>query len=239
MDRYLGGEQIDEKLLIEDLETAIARGGLLPGHAGVRPDRHRSAASCSTCACARSRRRPSTSRRTSSRRRGRPRPPVTCDPAGPLVAEVVKTTSDPYLGRVSLVRVFSGTLNPDASVHVSGHFSSFGTDGPRGPRRGRADRRPGVPVRAASRCSPRGCSPATSRSSAGCRAPRPATRCPPPTRRGCSARGRCPTRCSRSRSRPRPGPTRTSCPPPSPGSPPRTRASGSTTTPRPGSSSSG
>ncbi len=41
------------------------------------------------------------------------------------MAEVVKTTSDPYVGRVSLVRVFSGTVRPDATVHVSGHFSSF------------------------------------------------------------------------------------------------------------------
>jgi elongation factor G len=37
------------------------------------------------------------------------------------VAEVVKTTIDSYVGRVSLVRVFSGTLRPESSVHVSGH----------------------------------------------------------------------------------------------------------------------
>lgn len=33
----------------------------------------------------------------------------------------MKTASDPYVGRVSLVRVFSGTLRPDETVHVSGH----------------------------------------------------------------------------------------------------------------------
>ena len=37
----------------------------------------------------------------------------------------MKTTSDPYVGRVSLVRVFSGTLDPDRPVHVSGHLTSF------------------------------------------------------------------------------------------------------------------
>jgi elongation factor G len=40
-----------------------------------------------------------------------------------LCAEVVKTTSDPYVGKVSIVRVFSGTLRAEAPVHVSGHFS--------------------------------------------------------------------------------------------------------------------
>jgi elongation factor G len=41
------------------------------------------------------------------------------------VAEVVKTTTDPYVGRLSVVRIFSGTLLPDAIVHVSGHFATF------------------------------------------------------------------------------------------------------------------
>jgi elongation factor G len=58
---------------------------------------------------------------------GHPRGAVTADPAGPLVAEVVKTTSDPYVGRISLVRVFSGTLNPSTEVHVSGHLTNGGS----------------------------------------------------------------------------------------------------------------
>jgi elongation factor G len=51
--------------------------------------------------------------------------PVTCDPAGPLVAEVVRTASDPFVGRLSLVRVFSGTLSADTPLHVSGHLPRF------------------------------------------------------------------------------------------------------------------
>jgi elongation factor G len=52
---------------------------------------------------------------------GTPRDPLTADPNGPLAAQVVKTTVDPYVGRVSLVRVFSGTLRPESTVHIAGH----------------------------------------------------------------------------------------------------------------------
>jgi elongation factor G len=53
---------------------------------------------------------------------GDPVAPLAADPAGPLCAEIVRTSSDPYVGKTSIVRVFSGTLHPDATVHVSGHF---------------------------------------------------------------------------------------------------------------------
>ena len=58
---------------------------------------------------------------------GEPLRALTCDPEGPLLAEVVKTTSEPYVGKLSLVRVFSGTLRPEAPVHVSGHFAAGST----------------------------------------------------------------------------------------------------------------
>ncbi|MGW9495730.1 elongation factor G-like protein EF-G2 [Streptomyces prasinus] len=125
MDRYLGGEPCDVETLIEDLEKAVARGAFFPVLAaapaaeGARrglgtvellglitggfptPPEH------------------GTPRVTSID--GTPRELDPCDPDAPLVAEVVKTSSDPYVGRISLVRLFSGTLRADQTVHVSGH----------------------------------------------------------------------------------------------------------------------
>ncbi|WP_031005505.1 elongation factor G-like protein EF-G2 [Streptomyces sp. NRRL F-5727] len=125
MDRYLGGEEIDVGTLVGDLEKAVARGGFHPvlaaapaadgGGQGLgtvellelitggfpSPLEHEPPAVTTPD--------------------GTPRPPLSCDPDGPLVAEVVKTAADPYQGRISLVRVFSGTLRPDETVHVSGH----------------------------------------------------------------------------------------------------------------------
>ncbi|WP_213454951.1 elongation factor G-like protein EF-G2 [Rhizomonospora bruguierae] len=120
MDRYLGGEEIDTGTLTEDLEKAVARGHfypVVPVCAATRvgldallelltdafpsPLEHELPAVTGVD--------------------GSPRPPLACDPDGPLVAEVVKTTIDPFVGRVSLVRVFSGTLRAELAVHISGH----------------------------------------------------------------------------------------------------------------------
>jgi elongation factor G len=125
MERYLGGEELDLKTLIQDLERAVARGSFHPVLAaapaaegckqgigtvellelitgGFPTPLEREVPPVTTP-------------------QGKPRASLTCDPDGPLAAEVVKTSSDPYVGRISLVRVFSGTLRPDETVHVSGH----------------------------------------------------------------------------------------------------------------------
>jgi elongation factor G len=120
MDRYLGGEELSVADLVADLETAVARGHFHPVlcvspltgvGVGELLDLLVAAFPCPMeHGCP-----------PSTRPDGSPAPALSCDPDGPLVAEVVKTTTDPYLGRVSLVRVFSGTLRPDTPVHVSGH----------------------------------------------------------------------------------------------------------------------
>ncbi|MFI9568886.1 elongation factor G-like protein EF-G2 [Streptomyces rishiriensis] len=125
MDRYLGGEQIDVKTLVEDLERAVARGTFFPVLAAA-PAAEGARQGLGTVELLElvTRGFPTPLEREAPRVTtvdGEPRELKRCDPGGPLVAEVVKTSSDPYVGRVSLVRVFSGTLQPDATVHVSGH----------------------------------------------------------------------------------------------------------------------
>jgi elongation factor G len=120
MERYLGGEDIDAGVLIADLETAVARGSFFPavpasaltglGTAELLelltkafpapPERSLPRATDLAGALVRT---------------------LSCDPEGPLAGEVVRTTVDAFLGRVCLVRVFSGTLRGDTPVHVSGH----------------------------------------------------------------------------------------------------------------------
>ncbi len=120
MDSYLSGAELDVKGLIEDLETAVARGSFYPVLASSAPHRIGMAELLEviTQAFPSPAEHPMPAVTTAS---GKPAGNLRTDPDGPLLAEVVKTTSDPYVGRVSLVRVFSGTLRPDAVVHVSGH----------------------------------------------------------------------------------------------------------------------
>ncbi|GAB3440853.1 elongation factor G-like protein EF-G2 [Phycicoccus ginsengisoli] len=124
LDRYLGGEEVDVDSVSADLRLAVATARffpIIPTHAptGVGVEAL-----------------------LELFEKGFPSPvgaavprvytpaggdfgPVTCDPDGPLVAEVVRTTTDPFVGRQSLVRVFSGTLRPDEPLHISGHLQQF------------------------------------------------------------------------------------------------------------------
>src|SRR3954469_13238495 len=122
MERYLEGEDIEVTTLIDDLETAVARGTFHPvipvcASSGIgldallevliggfpSPLEHPL---------------PSVSGIDGSERAA-----LSADPEGPLAAEVVRTSADAYVGRVSLVRVFSGTLRADTTVHISGHHA--------------------------------------------------------------------------------------------------------------------
>ena len=111
MDRYLEGEELDFETLEKDLLTAVAHGTFHPvlplsaeTGAGVGVLLHLVEAAFPHPGL-------------------HPLPTVTpvgggaavevdADPDGPLVAEVVHTESDAYVGHLSLVRVFSGTLRP-------------------------------------------------------------------------------------------------------------------------------
>jgi elongation factor G len=120
MDRYLDGEQIQLDILVKDLETAVARGSFFP----VLATSSETGVGLAELLDMLLRAFPSPVERDLppvTEIDGTPTGPLTCDPAGPLAGEVVRTTIDPFLGRVCLVRIFSGTLREDSAVHVSGH----------------------------------------------------------------------------------------------------------------------
>ncbi|KFF58528.1 elongation factor G [Cryobacterium sp. MLB-32] len=120
LDRYLGGEEIALETLIDDLEIAVARGSLYPvlatsAETGVGLTEVLEVLTGAF---------PSPLERTLptvTYLDGTPAGPLPGDPNGPLVGEVVRTTIDSFLGRVCLVRIFSGTLREDTLVHIGGH----------------------------------------------------------------------------------------------------------------------
>jgi len=120
LDRYLGGEEIGVDVLVDDLETAVARGTFFP----VIPVCASTGLGLAELLELLSGAFPSPVELD---------PPATmslygttvevngCAADGPLLGEIVRTSVDPYLGRLSIVRIFSGTLVPETAVHVSGH----------------------------------------------------------------------------------------------------------------------
>ncbi|MGW9307555.1 elongation factor G-like protein EF-G2 [Saccharomonospora azurea] len=120
MERYLAGEPISEDTLVTDLEKAVARGSFHP----VIPACAETGVGTAEILDGIARAFPSPLEHAppvATTPDGIPHPRLSSDPDGPLAAEVVHTAVDSYVGRVSLVRVFSGTLRPERTVHISGH----------------------------------------------------------------------------------------------------------------------
>ncbi len=120
MDRYLEGEELDTNYLLDDLMKAVATANLFPvipvasntgvgveellrliEHGFPTPSLHPNPAA------------------TTPKGEELPNPPT--DPSAPLVAQVIRTTTDPFAGKLSMVRIFSGTLTADDVLHISGH----------------------------------------------------------------------------------------------------------------------
>ena len=119
MDRYLSGEDLDTDYLLDDLMKAVATANLFPvvpvasntgvgveellrliAHGFPTPSLHPNPAITALS--------------------GEELPTPDADPSAPLVAQVIRTTTDPFAGRLSMIRIFSGTLRAEDIVHVSG-----------------------------------------------------------------------------------------------------------------------
>ncbi len=143
MDRYLEGEELDFATLERDLLTAVAHGTFHPvlpvsaeTGAGVGVLLHLVEAGFPH---------PGLHALPTVTGPGGGAPvAITADPDGPLVAEVVHTRSDAYVGHLSLVRVFSGRLRTDRPVRVSGHLELLGVPTGEGHAAHDEDVRPGA-----------------------------------------------------------------------------------------------
>ena len=122
MDRYLGGEELDVDYLLDDLMKAVATANLFP----VIPVSSSTGVGVEELLALVEHGFPTPSLHpnpTVEGLDGKMLAPSPTDPKAPLVAQVIRTTTDPFAGRLSMVRVFSGTLRQDDTVHVSGHRS--------------------------------------------------------------------------------------------------------------------
>ena len=118
MERYFEGIAPTKEELSRLITQAVAEGALIPmvcvsGKTGVGfPELMDALATCSVPVdkIARKASKPADNQELA----------VTPDPNGPLVAQVFKTRIDPFVQRLSFIRVYSGTLKKDATVQASG-----------------------------------------------------------------------------------------------------------------------
>lgn len=116
MERYLEGQAPSQEELSQLLSKAVATGSLIPilccsGKTGTGvPELLDSLAACLVP--------PTAITRTGTNAAGEVE--VKADAAGPLVARVFKTRIDPFVQKLSFMRIFSGTLKKDETVSMVG-----------------------------------------------------------------------------------------------------------------------
>ncbi|MDZ7616875.1 MAG: elongation factor G [Patescibacteria group bacterium] len=118
MERYFEGQLPTQEELSRLIVKAVAQGTLVPilccsSKTGVGlPELLDGLGMCSLP--------PDAVRRTANNAEG-VEVEIQADPAGPLVAQVFKTRIDPFVQKISFVRVFSGTLREGETVPMVGH----------------------------------------------------------------------------------------------------------------------
>ena len=113
LNKYLEGEELTPEEMRKGLAAGIAAGDLVPGVRGVGGEDASAWRASWTRSRSTSPRRP---RRTVEAPTRRQRVELKADASGPLAAQVFKTTADPYVGKLTYLRVFSGTLKADSHV---------------------------------------------------------------------------------------------------------------------------
>lgn len=114
MERFLEGEELSPQEVAGGVSKAIAAGTLIPilcasskNDVGVSEFLD----ALATIALA-----PAEVKRTAKNGAGED-VPVQADPNGPLLGQVFKTRIDPFVAKMSYLRIYSGTLKKDESVH--------------------------------------------------------------------------------------------------------------------------
>ncbi|MFB7668359.1 elongation factor G-like protein EF-G2 [Kitasatospora sp. NPDC056138] len=114
LERYVAGEELDPASLTEALRREVLQGTVHPVLAAAPPlDPAGPAVGAAELLDLITEILPTPEERRDDL------PP--CDPDAPVTAQVIHTGEDPYVGRLSLVRLFSGTLRPDTLLHLADH----------------------------------------------------------------------------------------------------------------------
>jgi len=115
MERYFGGEIPSEEELLELLPRSVAAGSLIPVFCvAAKAEIGLKELLDGLLRCAP---RPAQVERLARRNGETIR--LTDDPQGPLVAQVFRTRIDPFVQKLSYLRIYSGQIHKDDSVHAS------------------------------------------------------------------------------------------------------------------------